>query len=191
MSKKLPNSINLLEPVFAPDDVWDKLYFWVFNVGKYIFVGVEVVVLIVFISRFLIDKKNNDLSRTINQRLDLLSEDFYKESEIKFQNLHSLLQDMRVSTEDQVLNSKVIGSVIDSLPSNLRLERFSFSDCQVSLTFTATEFASITAFERMLDENPSYTDVNVRLNQTGDVSSDIDFIVSYKINCSEQEDGGN
>ncbi len=190
MSKKLPRSINLLEPVFAPDDIWDKLYFWVFNVGKYIFVGVEIVVLIVFVTRFLVDKKSNDLSKKINLRVQTLSEDFYKDNVIKFSNLHDLLFDLNEATQNQVLNSKQIGSVLDSLPKNIKLERFSYSGDQVSMTFTASDFASITAFERFLNNNSAYTDISVKLNKSGDVASDIDFVVSYKIN-TEGVDGTN
>lgn len=179
--KKLPSSINLLEPVFAPDDIWDKLYFWVFKVGRYVFVGVEIVVLLVFGSRFLFDKRNNDLSKKINLRVDTLQEDFYKKSEVKFINTHLLLEDLDIATKRQVTNSRIVASVLDTVPSNLKLERFAYNEGLVSLTFVATDFASVAAHERTLKENPAHSDISVRLNQSGE-ASDIDFIVSYKIN---------
>jgi hypothetical protein len=60
--KKLPESINLLEPINEPVDMWTKAYTWVTGAGRVLLVLVEAIVLGVFITRFILDEKNNDLS---------------------------------------------------------------------------------------------------------------------------------
>ena len=68
MAKKpiLPQSINLLDPVLEPEDIWVRAYKWVTRPGRYILVFIEMLVLAVFIIRFIYDKQRNDLTDEIN-----------------------------------------------------------------------------------------------------------------------------
>lgn len=168
--------------MYAPDDIWDRLYYWIFNVGKYILVMVEFLVLVVFASRFMIDRRNNDLSEEINNRIDTLGNDFFKNAEIRYSNLHLLLEDLASNNESQPLNSKQVSSVLDGLPSNIKLQNFNFGENQVSMNFTAPSFESIRDYEQKIQSNPAYSDISVRISKSGEVSDDIDFSVSFKIN---------
>ena len=58
-SEKQPQSIDFLQPVYSPTDIWSNAYMWLTEVGKYLLIAVEVIVLGVFISRFVLDKKKN------------------------------------------------------------------------------------------------------------------------------------
>ena len=68
-SEKQPQSINFLEAIYSPSDVWSNAYVWLVNIGKYMLIAVEVVVLGVFFSRFVLDRKNNDLTEEVIIRL--------------------------------------------------------------------------------------------------------------------------
>jgi len=52
MPKKISDSINLLQPLEAPEDAFAKIYDWILSVGRYLLVIVEIGVLAVFFSRF-------------------------------------------------------------------------------------------------------------------------------------------
>ena len=188
MAKKLPKSINLLDPVFKPNDVWDKMYDWIFGVGQYLLIFVQVIVIIVFVSRLVLDKRSNDLTEEINQSVETLSSDFYKNNELRFSNIHALLGDLRVSSEEQQINSILISSVVDSIPSNVKLLRYSFNRGTVSMAFKADTFQDIRVYEQALKDNSSYKDLSLRLNKTDDVSSDIDFSVTFTISSEEEEE---
>ncbi|HNZ70667.1 MAG TPA: hypothetical protein PKJ86_01500, partial [Candidatus Dojkabacteria bacterium] len=87
MPKEMPKSINLLNPVIAPQDAWSKVYDWVTKAGRYILVGVEIVVLGVFFARFIFDRQNNKLSDDINNKVNyILSNENLRRDEIRFRN---------------------------------------------------------------------------------------------------------
>ena len=57
ISKKQPKAINLLDPVYSPHDTFSKAYDWMVNIGKYLLIFVEIIVLGVFFrDLFLIDR---------------------------------------------------------------------------------------------------------------------------------------
>lgn len=181
MGNKLPKSINLLDPVNRPEDIWERIYDWLFNVGKYILISVEVLVLIVFFSRFAIDRMNNNLTDDINDQVNTLSNDFFRRSEIRFNNLHALLLDLNTLSNDQKKNSTIVSSITESIPSNIKLEQFSFTRGQVNMSFTANDFESIQSYESLLRRNPKYSDVRINLSKSGESTSKIDFTVSFNI----------
>jgi hypothetical protein len=61
-NEKLPyKTLNLFESYNADIPFTDKLYKWITTVGRYIVIGVELVVLSSFVARFFVDQNLNDL----------------------------------------------------------------------------------------------------------------------------------
>lgn len=178
---KIPRSINLLEPVNAPEDIWEKIYDWLFNVGKYLLISVEVIVLVVFFSRFAIDRKNNDLTDLINEQVDILNGTYYRTAELRFINMHLLFSDLKKLETDQLINSSLVSSVQEGIPSDVELQRFTYSAGKISMAFTADDFESIQNYESTLRSNPLYEDVKVSLSKSGESSSKIDFAVNFAL----------
>lgn len=180
MAQEIPKTINLLNPVTRPDDTWSRVYDWIFNLGKYLLVGVQLIVLAVFFSRFWIDKSNNDLTDNINDQVETLSIPILKQGEIRYNNLHALLADINTINTTQKINSTVLGSIIETVPNNIALDRFSFNEDTVSMTLIATDFATLYAYESSLKQNPLYKDVTLNLKKdSGD--SNIEFSITLKI----------
>jgi len=185
MASKIPKSINLLDPVIAPGDIWAGLYHWVFNVGKYLLVAVQVVVLGVFFSRFIFDKKNNDLTDDINDQVEALNEPFFRSREIKYNNMHDLLDDIAILNEYQVTNTDKIGGLLASIPTELRLQQISYNDGDVSMSFLSDNGSAIKTYEKQLNENPLYGEVLVSFSQSGHTS---DFNLSVTFSFLPDED---
>ena len=99
-SSKQPQSINFLEPVYSPTDVWSNAYIWLVNVGKYLLIFVEIIVLGVFASRFFLDKTNNDLTDSINNNVSMLSNDSWKQNAILYENYQTLFVDVKKIKEE-------------------------------------------------------------------------------------------
>ncbi|MEI7603479.1 MAG: hypothetical protein WCJ19_00495 [bacterium] len=69
MKTKLPyKTFNLFYTYNAEEPFVDKLYKWIVSVGRYIVIGVEMVVLSAFVARFFLDQNLNDLTEKINDR---------------------------------------------------------------------------------------------------------------------------
>lgn len=183
MTKEIPQSINLLTPVNTPEDTWERLYDWLFSVGKYILIGVQIVVLSVFVARFLYDRRNNDLTQEVNSLSATLADDFFRNSEIRYNNWHRLFNDMNIISEEQPINSTVVASVIESVPSDVQLLDISYISGRVSMNLTAGDFQAIQRYESLLKKNSNYDQqsLKVTLNKSGTEESNIDFSIAFNI----------
>ena len=168
----------------APGDVWAGLYDWVFNVGKYLLVGVQVVVLGVFFSRFIFDEMNNDLTDNINDQVEALESPFFKQGEVRFNNIHDLLNDIALLQENQITNSEKIGGVLASIPKEFNLEQFSYADGSVSLDLSSSDEEAISIYENQLETNPLYQDVSFALSKSG-TDADVEITITFSFKPNE------
>lgn len=181
MSKKtIKNTINLLDPIGSPNDAWTVAYEWVFKVGRYLLVVIEVLVLGVFFARFVLDKKNNDLTEEINDKVEILSNETFKNNEVLFGNLHMLFNDIQTLDEDQPKYSQEVATIISSIPDGLTLEGFSFSTKRVTLSLIGSDFGIIKDYEFSLRQNTSkYSEVLFNISKSGREGVDIEVGVSF------------
>ncbi len=179
-SKKEPQSINFLEPVYSPTDIWSKAYIWLADVGKYLLIGVELIVLGVFFSRFVLDRQNNDLTEEINGKVALLSNESWKQKDVLFGNYQTLFTDIKRIQGDQSINSSTISELVSGIPSLLTLDSFSFTENRVFLGFTTTSFETVKNYETALKNNPDYKDVNFNIIKE---KSDINVKVTFLLNA--------
>lgn len=176
--KKSPQSINFLESVYAPTDIWSRAYIWLVEVGKYLLIAVELVVLGVFFSRFVIDKKNNDLTEEINDNVAIISNESWRQKNILFENYQNLLSDVGSIRKEQEknLSSTIISELIGGIPSLLVLDNFAFTDERVSMGFTTTSSKTVSNYESALKNNPEYSDVLFNIvKEKSDISLRVTF----------------
>ncbi len=181
MSKKLPKSINLIDTINPPGDAFTIFYEWTFAVGKYLLIFVQILVVAVFAMRLTVDRINNDLTREINNQVDFLLQVGVMENEPKFRTIQSFFKDLDGLSETQAKNSKKIVSVLDTIPRNMDLINFSYSNGRVGATFVAKSLAEVTEFESFLKQSPEYSDVKLNLEKKGAEESVIEFNVSYLV----------
>lgn len=182
-SEKQPQSIDFLQPVYSPTDIWSNAYLWLSEVGKYLLIAVEVVVLGVFLSRFIMDKRNNDLTEEINSKVTLLSNDTWKGNSVLFDNYQSLLLDVRKVREEQEINSTAISELINGVPSSLKVKNLSFARGKVSFLLTANNLDAIKNYEAALKNNTDYHDVKFSITKD---SNEINVRVTFSL-YEEQE----
>ncbi|MBD3329248.1 hypothetical protein GF357_02025 [Candidatus Dojkabacteria bacterium] len=191
-SKNLPQSINLLDPVLEPEDIWTKAYNWIVNIGRVLLVFVEIIVLAVFYIRYTYDKVKNDLTEDINRKiLSVLSLPENRRDERKFRSYLNLIDDIKLVQDNQKLNSDRLAIILDTLPQEFELQTISFVGNRVSLSLLSRDFDSISAYTADLKENP-LIDENVKVSLSKEAeeedfySTDIEFTVSFKFITSEE-----
>lgn len=184
MAQKIIGTINLLDPMNPPQDFFSLVYEWLNTAGKLILVIVEIIVLIAFFTRFVYDKKNNDLTETINNKVAVLSEPSLQKEEVYFSNMNLLLSDIKKLSASQKISSVQIASILDGIPADIRLVDFQFYENKVNMSFIASSFDSISNYESDLDDNPHYKNVSVILDKDKTASSvgTIKFSVSFDLN---------
>ncbi|MBI2357276.1 hypothetical protein HYV12_04465 [Candidatus Dojkabacteria bacterium] len=186
-SKVNRRTINLLEPIGTPSDTWSVIYNWVFNVGRYLMLSIEVIVLVVFFSRFILDKQNHDLTEEINDKAFILSNESLRNQEIKFRNTQLLLNDITKLSNNQLLNSEEISLLLSSIPEELTLDKFSFSGTKISLFLTGDEIKDIRDYEFSLRQDTRYKDVSVTVSKSGANQTVYDVGVSFSLISDEDK----
>ncbi len=165
----IPKSINFLTPVARPNDIWANAYEWMFSVGKYMLILVELFALGVFIARFFLDGQNNDLTKDINEQVAVLSGSSWKQDSITYENLQTLLIDVQKISNGQKINSVVINEIRNGIPYGLSIETFSFSNGRVSLNLKTTDFDAFKDYESAIKNNTSYENVSFNTTKNGTV----------------------
>lgn len=172
----IPKSIDFLQPVHRSNDVWANAYMWMFQVGKYLLIVVQLITLGVFASRFVLDRRNNDLTKDINDKVAILSGGNWQQDSVTYENMQSLLGDVQRISNGQKINSTIINEVRDGIPYGLNVESFAFNDGRVSITLKTTDFQAFKDYETAIKNNPRYT--NVSFSTTKD-SSIFDIRVNF------------
>ncbi|HVX92561.1 MAG TPA: hypothetical protein VHA74_00415 [Candidatus Dojkabacteria bacterium] len=181
MPKTQKRTINLLEPIGQPSDAWTAIYNWVLNVGRYLMLSIEILVLAVFFSRFILDRQNNDLTNQINDNVTILSNQQFRNQEVFFQNLNSLFFDITTIKSQQPLNSNEISSVLSSIPSGLKVDNFTFDNNRISMNVSGTDITVIKNYEFSLRQNPQYGSVAFTVSRSGLNSSLYTVSISFNI----------
>ena len=183
-SEKQPKSINFLDALYSPNDLWANAYVWLVNIGKYMLIFVQVIVLIVFFARFVLDRRNNDLTEDINNKVILLSNENWRKNSILFENYQTLLLDAKKVREGQQINSTSVSELLSGVPSTLDLENFSFNEGKVSFHLIASNLDVVKNYEAALKNNPDYYDVRFSISKD---KSDVSVRISFNLFPTEDK----
>lgn len=180
--KEIPKSIDFLNPINTPTDGWANTITWVSTVGKYLLIVVELVVVGVFASRFILDEKNNDLAEDINSKVMVLENDIWKQSAVKYDNLQKLFKDITAVKTGQDLNSTTISEVTSAIPTTLNVKSISVTTQRVSLAIETTDFKALKEYEESLKNNQYYEDVKFNISKEGaDLEVSVTFMFNEKV----------
>lgn len=181
--KKRKKSINLVNPAYAPSDAVTKIYDWMVNIGKYLLIFVELIVLGVFFSRFILDRRNNNLTEEINDQVALLRTEPWKTNNIIYGNYQKLLGDLEVVKGAQKINSSVVSEIVSGVPPTLVLKSFSLNDKKVSLSLFASNLEDVKMYESALKGNSHYSDVSFNISK-----EDFEISVGVSFNLVQGDD---
>jgi Tfp pilus assembly protein PilN len=184
MPKELSKSINLLNPSGEPTSTWDKIYHWVFSIGRYVIVAVEALVIVAFISRFILDRKNNDLKKSLDAKVQILSE--REEFERKIGQLQVILNDISYLEENQFEMSKKLQDTLNNIPSDVRVGNIAMTTGGVRMNCVAPDFDTVNTMESEFKKDPAYTDVQINLTKGGE-HADVEFSISVKFTSAQKE----
>ncbi|MEA3357123.1 MAG: hypothetical protein U9Q67_01695 [Patescibacteria group bacterium] len=183
MAKQLPKAVNLLESSELPQTAWDKVYYWIFAIGRYLIVAVEVIVLAVFVFRFVYDRRNNDLIDSINAKVELLNEQRNFEQEVRTVQM-TLASISQMIEERSELSSK-FDDVLDNIPAAIEIESFTINQNRVDLECFAPSYSDIEKLEKNFKSSDDYESVLVSLSRSG-VDHDINF--TAQITLAQESD---
>lgn len=178
ITKDQIKSINFLQPVGSSDGVLHTSFAWLTTIGKTMLLIVQAIVLAAFVFRLVMDGKNNDLTNEINAQVKVLENDTWKKNVIKYENLQTLLGDIKVVRDGQDLNSNLISEILNGIPLTLNVENVSIVNGRVSLSITTTDFKALRDYEDSLKSNASYSDTRVNISLQG---KEYEVSITFKV----------
>lgn len=157
--------ISLLPESENPRSFGARFFKWITTTGRVVIIFTELVVIIVFVSRFWLDRKNSDLSEISRQKKAVL------ESMLPFENEFTQLQKKLNFIKDFYTNQpeydKQINTLVSSTPQDLFFEKLAITKddklklMTINTTLIAYKEESIVSFITNLMLNPEIYQVNV------------------------------
>ncbi len=164
-----PIRINLLGSQDLEHTPWGRIVSWATTYGRYIMITTEIVVLLAFISRFSLDRKNTDLTEEVTQKQAILEANVAFEQSIR--NLQANIATAQKLMANQTKPLDIATMMETVLPADVYLTSFSLTANKLTLEATA---GSTAGFAQLLSnlqslkqfQNVSLTNVN-RTASTG------------------------
>jgi Tfp pilus assembly protein PilN len=127
--------INLLGTQDLGHTPWGRLVSWATTYGRYIMITTEIVVLLAFISRFSLDRKNTDLTEELGQKQAIIEANLEFEREIK--SLQANLTTAKKLLTDQTKPVELLNLIESTLPADVFLSSLDISQTKLTLTASA------------------------------------------------------
>jgi Tfp pilus assembly protein PilN len=140
-----PIRINLLGTQDLEHTPWGRIVSWATTYGRYIMITTEIVVLLAFISRFSLDRKNTDLTEQTTQKQAILEAN--KDFEQTIRALQSNISTASKLMADQAKPIEIVSIMETLLPPDVYLSSFSVVGNKLSIEATA---GSTTGFAQFL-----------------------------------------
>lgn len=134
MAKKKKELINLLPQEEFAASTLGRILTWLLSTFRMIVIATEMIVMAAFLSRFWLDARNTDLNDEIKQKSAIISS--YKDIENTFRKTQTKLSVFSSLTSTPTVNS-FVGTISDSLPTDIILSSLAFKDRTVKINGVA------------------------------------------------------
>ncbi len=161
----IKKEISLLPESENVNSLSSRILKWAANAGRFIIVFTELIVVIAFISRFWLDRKNADLSEVIRQQKAIISST--REFESLFINTQKKLTDINTFYNNLPNYKDKINTIIQSAPPDVSFSSLTLKTDEKTKKIVASAVSqaflesSIVSFLSNLTINPSISSLNV------------------------------
>ncbi len=174
-----PIRINLLGSQDLEHTPWGRLVSWATTYGRYIMITTEIVVLLAFISRFSLDRKNTDLTEELTQKQAIIVANLEFERDIK--TLQTNLATAKKLLADQAKPVELINLIEELIPPDVYLRSLDLSQNRLTINATAGTTQGFAQFLSNLSVTKQAQNVTL-----GDIERDpisgIDFQLTADVN---------
>jgi len=176
--------INLLGQQDLEHTPWGRIVSWATTYGRYIMITTEIVVLLAFISRFSLDRKNTDLTEEVTQKQAILEANTEFEKSIR--SLQERLKNARTILIDQSKPIEIVTSMEVLLPADVYIHSLSLHNNRLTIEARA---ASTYGFAQVLSNLQSVKQLtNLALNSVKrDAITGISFQVTADVHAGQKK----
>lgn len=160
---KIGVHIDILKPQGNPEKLTAKSLRWLLSTGRYIFIFVELVVLIAFILRFRLDADFAEKKEAIEQQIPYIQS--LKPYEILIREAQLKISTILASKSDSSSYPVVLKKISEQMPLDVRLINIEIQKEVSKLNFTingqAQDHNSVRSFVQGLKQDSSFSDINL------------------------------
>lgn len=176
-------NINLLNQTHFDSSSLGKLIFWATNVGRWVVVLTEFIVICAFLSRFYFDTKLANLFDETRQKKAMVNSSFTFEEQYRL--AQEKLKLVKIITAPSVIPSKTVIAISAKLPLDTTITKLSIDQSSVSIDGYSFSEEGLGQFVKGLTEIPGIDKVSVgKLVSGTDGSPNIGFSITAKINIT-------
>ncbi len=180
--------LSLLPDADNPNSLSARALKWLTTVGRWVIVLTELVVILAFISRFWLDRKNSDLSEVIRQRQAILAST--RKFEEEFNSFQKRLDYVREFYQNQPSYDEKISTLVKSTPIDLYYKNISIKQDKknnqivINAYLVAFNEKSIVDFIKNLKLNQKIDSVSI--NNIEKKSNENNYSISISVTFKNQ-----
>ncbi len=143
---------------FIPQEDWEKTNFgkflkWLLNVGRWIVIITELIVIIAFLSRFKLDRDLTNLNEKVKQKQAIINSSTAFEKDFRF--LQKKLSTIEGLGKSQIESDKILAIFSQITPAGIQLSNFVINDQKkIGLTASADSETTFAFFLKNLKAEP-------------------------------------
>ena len=175
--RKKGSEINLLPQEGFATTTTGRILLWLLSSFRIIVIVTEIIVMVAFLSRFVLDTNNTDLNEEMQQKSALIAAQRSFENEFKStQNKLSIYKDLSVRKSPV---SDTLTSIVTSLPSDAFLDQLTFRNDGATISGYSSNERSIQQFIVNLENKQDFGSVSLSgLNSNTDNPSLLEFDIT-------------
>jgi len=182
MSKK---GINLLKESSAPKTFWEKFYVWALSIGRFIIVGTEAIVLMVFLSRFKLDRDINDLTDSLSVKMAILES--YKDTEADLREIQDTLAVISELRTTQETKADIFEHVTSLITEGTTVASLSVGVDTVSIEATSANFNAFQDFEESFKSSNRLTNVTIPSTESEEEGGETMYQFLLRANIKKEQ----
>lgn len=177
---KTKKNINLLPKDELEKNPLGKLLKWSLNIGRYIVILTELIVVIAFLIRFKLDRNKAHLQEKMKNNQTIVLSFKQLESQIRF--LQKRLKIVKSLENNNLAPSLVLDKLSAIMPFDMVLDELTIKKDTLTLKGYCLSNAGLSAFINNLEENKEFSQINLsKISSKGKNDPSLKFSLSAKI----------
>jgi len=181
--KKKQLSVSLDVNLMPKDPFFEttigRILNWTLSVGRYVVIFTQLVVILSFTSRFILDRQVTDLNASINQKK--MAIESYEDLEKRFLFVQKQIDDIKQLQQESNL-MEIFPLLNETIPSNVILDDLTIRRDEVVFSGTALSQTSLNILVNNVKLSPYFDSVSIgKIESRGENSPGLAFDIRAKV----------
>ena len=172
--------INLLPQEDFEKSPLGKFLIWALNVGRWIVIFTELVVILAFLSRFKLDQDLSDLYDSIREKQKAV--EYSATFEQNFRITQRRILDIQLLEGRQLKTDQIMAEVVRITPQDITYQSLAFGDNNIFVTAVALSETGLSQFFSNLLASNMFKDINIgAISKGAGGEPGIHFSISFRV----------